>query len=124
MPDSIAAWRTVLPFGTETWRPSMVSVTMSINRDHIRAVVGSSGPSLGAAFRRPAESPSARKRTLRPVEFGNRGRIEVDLDAADRHVDRNDLLHFGLRQRNDYVARAAVGHGQRHGHRQVEHQVP
>src|SRR4051794_37532407 len=30
MPLSMAACRTVLPFSTETWRPSMVNVTVSI----------------------------------------------------------------------------------------------
>src|ERR671924_1007350 len=40
MPDSMAACSTVVPFGTEIARPSIVSVTVSIslNRHHIKGL--------------------------------------------------------------------------------------
>src|SRR6478736_214113 len=95
MPLSIAACRTVFPFSTVIWRPSIVSVTVSI-------------------------SPQNTSHPLRDLHIGERPVVLGELDALERAGQLDALLDRPVDDRDD-DGRLPIAVVQRQGERHVEH---
>src|SRR4051812_15083546 len=104
MPDSMAACRTVLPLATVTGRPSIVSVTVSIDDRSYQEGVAGCG------------------RGLRPFldHLGQSAVVFTDLDAAQDAFEPHPMFNGPLRYRYHHVNRFSVGILQRYGDRHVE----
>src|SRR4051794_30384049 len=109
MPASMAAWRTVRPFSTVTWRPSIVSVTDSISyRSYLTT----------SASRAPGErSPGGRASVLEidqcDIPFADGRRPESPVQGLAN-------FHDTVVDDNGDVGRAAVRVRERHHGWQVE----
>src|SRR5579862_1385924 len=117
MPLSVAACRTVLPFSTVTWRPSIVSVTVSIFTEYCDLGLG-----IWDLTRRchAANAPPNPKSHPFYLDVGERPVVLVEIDAAERAGQPHAVLDAALGDRHDHEgARVAIIERERERH--VEH---
>src|SRR4051794_41182045 len=96
MPCSMDACRTVLPFSTVTWRPSMLRVTPF-------SITQRSYQQLGAVRVNPFST-----RTPLFDDVRQRGAVPIGLDAADRTLELDRLLDRLVGDADNDVLRRAV----------------